>query len=135
MEKISSYTEEQQTFSKNDVPGGYAGYAMNSFGNEETLTIEHRRKLLAKQLREPDEKIGSTPAQTMANKYNKGGDRNTIENQKKVAGSSDQSPCGKAFRQLNYYFDYENWNENMNGRRPTKGKADPKFKKKKKFHL
>jgi hypothetical protein len=36
------------------------------------LTIEHRRKLLAKQLKEPDEKIGQVAAQAMANKYNKG---------------------------------------------------------------
>jgi hypothetical protein len=38
LEKIGSYTEDQQTYSAHEVPGGYAGYAMNSFGNEETVT-------------------------------------------------------------------------------------------------
>lgn len=39
LEKIGSYTEDQQTYSAHEVPGGYAGYAMNSFGNEETVRI------------------------------------------------------------------------------------------------
>ena len=36
---------------------------------------------------------------------------------------------------MSYYFDYEKWNENMNSKKPTKSKANPKLKKKKKFTL
>ena len=38
-------------------------------------------------------------------------------------------------KQLNYYFDYDSWNEQMNRRKPKKAKPNKKRKKKKVFKL
>lgn len=145
LEKIASFSEQQQTFDPHD---SYASFAMGSFGNEEALTIEYRRKLLARQLNEPSEKAGVTPkpddhrhssGSNPRGGFGGGGfgnkTGNSVQNQKKAVMQSDQSPLAKAYRQINYYFDYENWNDNMNARPPGKGKPNAKFKKKKKFHL
>lgn len=160
MKKRQSYTECQQTFDPHD---SYASFAMGNFGNEEALTIEYRRKMLAKQLRDPEEKAGVTNAhndhggnnhRADAHNHRGGGDNHrggggshrgggsfankqndSVQNQKKVQMQSDQSPLAKAYRQLNYYFDYESWNDNRNARPNPKSKPNAKFKKKKKFHL
>lgn len=157
MKKRQSYTEHQQTFDPHD---SYASFAMGNFGNEEALTIEYRRKMLAKQLREPQEKAGVTNNdhggnnhRADAHNHRGGGDnhrggggnhrgggsfgkeQDSVQNQKKVQMQSDQSPLAKAYRQLNYYFDYESWNDNRNARPNPKSKPNAKFKKKKKFHL
>merc|ERR1712194_373537 len=150
MKKRQSYTEHQQTFDPHD---SYASFAMGTFGSEEAMTIEYRRKMLAKQLREPEEKAGVTHNdhggnnhRADAHNHRGGGDNhrgggsfgnkqaNSVQNQKKVQMQSDQSPLAKAYRQLNYYFDYESWNDNRNARPNPKSKPNAKFKKKKKFH-
>jgi hypothetical protein len=48
----------------------------------------------------------------------------------------DQAPTAKAVRQMGYYFDYHQWNEERN-RNPDAHKArpDPKMKKPKKLRL
>ena len=45
------------------------------------------------------------------------------------------SPCANDTRQLNYYFDYEKWNDMMNHRKPSKARPNKKRKKKKVFKL
>jgi hypothetical protein len=48
----------------------------------------------------------------------------------------DQAPCSKAVRQMGYYFDYHQWNEERN-RDPNayKSRPDARKKKQKKLHL
>lgn len=48
----------------------------------------------------------------------------------------DQAPAAKDVRQMGYYFDYHQWNEERN-KNPNsmRGRPDPKRKKPKKLHL
>lgn len=48
----------------------------------------------------------------------------------------DQAPTSKAVRQMGYYFDYHQWNEERN-RNPEayRNRPDPKKKRKKRLHL
>ncbi|KRX07122.1 Src homology-3 domain [Pseudocohnilembus persalinus] len=41
----------------------------------------------------------------------------------------DQSLVSKAYRQMNHYFDYDKWNDQMNQQKQKKGKPDPNKKK------
>ena len=48
----------------------------------------------------------------------------------------DQAPAAKAVRQMGYYFDYHQWNEEKNKNPEAfKGRPDPKKKKAKKLRL
>ena len=48
----------------------------------------------------------------------------------------DQAPTSKAVRQMGYYFDMHQWNEEKNKNPEAwKSKPDPSKKKKKKLHL
>ncbi len=47
----------------------------------------------------------------------------------------DHDPVSKANRQLEHYFDYDSWNDQMNKRRPKKGRPNPNKKKNKIFKI
>jgi hypothetical protein len=47
----------------------------------------------------------------------------------------DQAPAAKAVRQMGYYFDYHQWNEQRNHNPQKKARPDPKKKKAKKLNL
>ena len=47
----------------------------------------------------------------------------------------DQAPGAKAVRQMGYYFDYHQWNEERNKNPEVKARPDPKKKKPKKLNL
>ena len=47
----------------------------------------------------------------------------------------DQAPTAKAVRQMGYYFDYHQWNEELNKNPRQKARPDPKKKKAKKLNL
>lgn len=47
----------------------------------------------------------------------------------------DQAPTAKAVRQMGYYFDYHQWNEELNKNPAQKARPDPKKKKPKRLHL
>lgn len=47
----------------------------------------------------------------------------------------DQAPAAKAVRQMGYYFDYHQWNEQKNTNPAPKARPDPKKKKPKKLNL
>ena len=47
----------------------------------------------------------------------------------------DQAPAAKAVRQMGYYFDYHQWNEQKNNQPVQRSRPDPRKKKAKKLNL
>lgn len=141
------YTQDEQVYDPQDIE--YSSYA-KMFTDRDTLTIQHREQMRHTMKNQaPVETKEDKITKEIINSYKKFGidnanptraimrrtGANVGQASQLIGRYRDNDQGSKATRQLEHFFDYDAWNDQMNANKPKKSKPNLKKKRNKVFKL